>query len=145
MSSGLRLGCEDGSLFNHLRSARGADKVETGVHTEVLLVGTERLLLLAHVALVLVVDKVDNGGPRVAVVDIVAKAGCVNNSELNVEATLLEVGLEDLDLGRLVELLGKAGVLVRRNAKVEQWKSGKGEVGGPRGPCGSTISGNGAR
>lgn len=78
------------------------------MHAQVLLLAADRLLLLAHVALVLVVDKVHNRGPRVAVVDIVAEAGRVNDRQLDVEAALLEVGLEDLNLGRLVELLGEA-------------------------------------
>lgn len=91
------------------RRARGADEVETGVHTEVLLLATEGLLLLTHVGLVLVIDELHDRDPAVAVVDIVAEAGGVDDGELDVESTLLKVGLEDLDLGRLVELLGKAG------------------------------------
>ncbi len=53
----------------------------------------------------LVVDKVHNRRPRVAVVDIVAKAGRVNDSELDLELLLLKLGLDDLNLGKLVELL----------------------------------------
>jgi len=46
----------------------------------------------------LVVNKVDNRGPRVAVVDIVAEAWRVNNGELDLEGLLLELGLDDVDL-----------------------------------------------
>lgn len=78
------------------------------MNTQVLLLLAQGLLLLAHVRLVLVVDKVHNRGPAVAVVDIVAKARSVNDGQLDVEATLLQVSLENVDLGGLVELLGKA-------------------------------------
>ena len=74
------------------------NEVEAGMHTQVGLVATLRLLLLAHISLVLVVNKVDNRGPRVAVVDIVAEAWRVNNGELDLEGLLLELGLDDVDL-----------------------------------------------
>jgi hypothetical protein len=61
--------------------ASGADKVQAGVDTEVDLVGTARLLLLEHVRLVLVVEELDDGLPRVAVVDVVAEARGVNDGE----------------------------------------------------------------
>jgi len=59
--------------------AGGADKVEAGMHAEVRLVGSQRLLFLSHVRLMLVIDEVNDGGPRVAVVDIVAEAGSIND------------------------------------------------------------------
>jgi hypothetical protein len=82
-----------------------ADKVQARVDAKVSLLPTVGLLLLAHVRLVLVIDKVDDRGPRVAVVDIVAKAGGVDDGELDFELLLLELGLDDFDLGQLVELL----------------------------------------
>lgn len=63
------------------RVARGADKVKTGVDTEVDLVGTAWLLLLKHVRLVLVVEELDDGLPRVTVVDIVAESGRVDDGK----------------------------------------------------------------
>ena len=87
------------------RVARRADKVQARVHAEVDLLLALRLLLLAHVRLVLVVDEVDDGRPRVAVVDVVAEAGRVDHGQLRLELLLLELGLDDLDLGQLVELL----------------------------------------
>ena len=59
----------------------GADEVQTRVHAEVDLVRALGLLLLAHVRLVLVVNEVDDGRPRVAVVDVVAEARGVNDGE----------------------------------------------------------------
>jgi hypothetical protein len=61
--------------------AGGADEVQAGVHAEVDLVLAARLLLLEHVRLVLVVEELDDGHPRVAVVDVVAKARSVDDSE----------------------------------------------------------------
>ncbi len=83
----------------------GSDKVQTGMHPQIRLFMTLGLLLLSHIRLMLVVDKVHNRRPRVAVVDIVAKAGRVNDSELDLELLLLKLGLDDLNLGKLVELL----------------------------------------
>lgn len=54
--------------------ASGSDEVQAGVDAEVDLVGTARLLLLQHVRLVLVVKELNDGLPRVAVVDVVAEA-----------------------------------------------------------------------
>lgn len=65
--------------------ASGSDKVQAGVDTEIDLVGTARLLLLEHVRLMLVVQEFDDGHPRVAVVDIVAEARGINNSQTNWE------------------------------------------------------------
>jgi hypothetical protein len=61
--------------------ARGADEVQTGVDTEVNLVCAARLLLLQHVRLVLVVEELDDGLPRVAVVDVIAEARGVDYGE----------------------------------------------------------------
>jgi hypothetical protein len=87
------------------RVAGGTDKVEAGVHAEVDLVLAARLLLLEHVGLMLVVEELDDGHPRVAVVDIVAEAGGVDDSKANLEELLLQLSLGDLDFDRLVDLL----------------------------------------
>lgn len=63
------------------RVAGGADEVQAGVHTEIDLVLAAGLLLLKHVGLMLVVEELDDGHPRVAVVDIVAKAGRVDDGQ----------------------------------------------------------------
>jgi hypothetical protein len=49
--------------------------------TEVNLVSAAWLLFLQHVRLVLVVEELNDGLPRVAVVDVVAEAGRVDDRE----------------------------------------------------------------
>jgi hypothetical protein len=49
--------------------------------TEVDLVLAAGLLLLKHVRLVLVVEELDNGHPRIAVVNVVAESGCVDDGQ----------------------------------------------------------------
>ena len=83
-----------------------ADEVQARVDAQVGLLVPLRLLLLAHVRFVLVVNEVDNGVPAVPVVHIVAKARRVDDGELDLEGLLLELGLDDLDLSELVEQLG---------------------------------------
>jgi len=61
--------------------AGGADEVQARVHTEIDLVLATGLLFLKHVRLVLVVEELDNGHPRVPVVHVVAEAGCVDNGQ----------------------------------------------------------------
>ena len=72
---------------------------------EVGLLPTLGLLFLSHVGLVLVIDEIDDWGPRVTVVDIVSESGGVNDGELDFELLLLKLRLDDLDLGKFVELL----------------------------------------
>jgi hypothetical protein len=66
--------------------ARGADEVQTSMDTEVDLVSAAWLLLLQHVRLVLVVEELDDGLPRVAVVDIVAESRRVNDGQSDWES-----------------------------------------------------------
>lgn len=67
----------------------GPDEVQTGVNSQVALLCPLRLLFLAHVSLVLVVNEVDDRRPRVAVVDVVAEARRVDHGELDLELLLL--------------------------------------------------------
>jgi len=53
----------------------------------------------------LVVNEVDDGQPRITVVDVVTESRCVNHGELNLELLLLKLGLDDIDFSELVELL----------------------------------------
>ena len=53
----------------------------------------------------LVVHKVDDRDPRIAVVDVVPKARRVDNSQLDFELLLFELGFDDLDFDGFVELL----------------------------------------
>lgn len=85
--------------------ARRADEVQARMHAQIALLHALRLLLLTHVRLMLVIDKVDDRDPRIAVVHVVAKTGCIDDRELDFELFLLELGFDDLDLDGLVELL----------------------------------------
>ena len=61
----------------------GSDEVEAGVDTHIDLVRTTGLLLLEHVRFMLVVEELDNGLPRIAVVDIVSEARGINDGQAN--------------------------------------------------------------
>ena len=84
---------------------RGPDEVQAAVNPEVGLFPTLGLLFLSHIGLVLVVDEINNWGPRITVVDIIPKAGSVDDGELDFELLLFELCLDYLDLSQLVELL----------------------------------------
>lgn len=90
----------------------GSDEVETGVNTEVNLITAAWLLLLKHVGLVLVVEELDDGLPRIAVVDVIAETRSVDDGEADLEELLLELGLCDFNLDRLVNLLLVAASVV---------------------------------
>lgn len=61
----------------------GSDEVQASVNAHIDLVSTAGLLLLEHVGLVLVIQELDDGLPGVAVVDIVAEAGGINDGQTN--------------------------------------------------------------
>jgi hypothetical protein len=109
--------------------AGGADEVQAGVNTEIDLIRAARLLLLQHVRLVLVVEELNDGLPRVAVVDVVTETRSVDNSKADwavlvegdgqsngalptLEELLLELGLGDLNLDSLVHLLVVSSLVV---------------------------------
>ncbi len=73
----------------YIRVACGTDEVQAGVHTQIRFLAPLWLLLLSHICLMLVVDEFDNGGPRVAVVDIVAKSRRVDDGKLDLGWFLL--------------------------------------------------------
>jgi hypothetical protein len=89
-----------------------ANEIQARVHAQVGLLVTLRLLLLAHIRLVLVVNEVDDRRPRVAVVDIVSKTRRVDNSELDFELLLFELCLDDVHFRKLVELLMMTAIVV---------------------------------
>jgi hypothetical protein len=84
--------------------ACGTNEVKTSVHAKVSLFASLRLLLLNHVRLMLVINKVDNGSPGITVVDIVAETWRVDNSKFHLELFLLQLGFNDLDLGQVIKL-----------------------------------------
>lgn len=71
-----------------------------------------RLLFLTHVCFMLVVNELNDGHPGVPVVDVVTKAGGVNDSELDLELLLFELSLNDLYLSQLIKLLVVPSVVV---------------------------------
>ena len=66
------------------------DKVQAAVDAHVAQLLTLGLLILTHVRLVLVVNKVDDGHPAVTVVGIVSESGRVNHRQLDSKLLLLE-------------------------------------------------------
>ena len=109
--------------------AGGADEGQASVYAKVDLLLALGLLLLEHVRLVLVIEELDDGLPRVAVVDVVAEARGVDNSKADwgvlvegdgqsdgalptLEELLLELGLGDLNLDSLVHLLVVSSLVV---------------------------------
>jgi hypothetical protein len=82
----------------HSRVSGWPDEEQACVDPEVNLALSLGLLLLPHVELMLVVDKVDDGRPRVAVVDIVTESRCVDHGEFNLKRLLFELCLDDLHL-----------------------------------------------
>ena len=67
-----------------------ADEVEAGVDAEVDLVLPAGLLLLQHVRLVLVIEELDYGHPRIPVVDVVAEAGGIDDGKTDCRRGLAE-------------------------------------------------------
>jgi hypothetical protein len=94
------------------------DKVQASVDPKITLLTALGLLFLDHVRLMLVVNEVDDGRPGVAVIDIVSKAGSVNDSELDLKLLLLKLSLDDFDFGKLVELLVVASAVVFRKRQL---------------------------
>ena len=68
-----------------------SDEVQAGVDAEVDFVGTAGLLFLQHVRLVLVVEELNDGLPRVAVVHVVAEAGGIDDREADWQVSVLEL------------------------------------------------------
>ena len=58
-----------------------ADEVQAGMDSKVNLVLSARLLLLQHVGLMLIIQKLDDRHPRIAVVDVVAEARGIDNGQ----------------------------------------------------------------
>lgn len=71
-----------------------------------------RLLLLSHVNLMLVINEVDNGCPRVPVIDVISEPGGIDDGELDFERFLLELGFYYLDFSEFVELFDMTAAVV---------------------------------
>ena len=83
----------------------GPDEVEAGVNAQVDFLLALGLLLLPHISLMLVVNEVDDRCPRIPVIDVVTESGSVDDGKLDLELLLLELSLDNFNLGELVELL----------------------------------------
>ncbi len=95
------------------------DEAQASVDTKITLLAALRLLLLNHVRLMPVINEVDDGRPRVAVVDIVTETGRVDDGELDLELFLLEPSLNNLDFGELVsKLLIVASAVISRKREL---------------------------
>ena len=72
------------------------------------------LLFLTHIGFMLVVNEFDDREPRVTVVDVVTESRGVNDGELDLELTFLELSLDNFNLCKLVQLLVMTLVVVFR-------------------------------
>ena len=70
------------------------------------------LLFLTHVSFMLVINELNDGKPRVAVIDIVSKSGGVNDGEFDLELTFLKLSLNNFDLSQFIQLLVVASAVV---------------------------------
>jgi hypothetical protein len=77
---------------------RRSYKEQAGVDAEITLLRALGLLLLTHVDLMLVINEINDGGPRVAVVHVVAKTWRIDYSQFNFERLLLKFCLYDINL-----------------------------------------------
>lgn len=92
--------------------ASWADEVETGVDSQINLLCSPWLLLLEHVALMLVIQELNDWLPAVSVVHVVSKARGINDGQADLEELLFQLGLGDLDLDGLVDLLRVTSAVV---------------------------------
>lgn len=91
------------------------DKVQARMDPHIELAHSVRLLLLPHVRLVLVINKVDDRCPAVLVVDIVSKARGIDDCQFHLELLLLQLSFDDINLCVLfLELLDVSAVVVSR-------------------------------
>lgn len=92
--------------------ASWADEVETGVDSEINLLRSPWLLLLEHVALMLIIQELDDWLPAVPVVHVVAETRSINDGQADLEELLFQLGLGDLNLNGLVDLLRVTSAVV---------------------------------
>ena len=100
------------------RVARRRNKVQARMHTHVGPLLAQRLLFLAHVSLVLVVEEVDKRHPAVAVVHVVRESRRVDHGQVHAELLLLELGLNHVDLHGARQLLRVALRLILRGSEL---------------------------
>lgn len=71
---------------------------QTCVHSKINFALPLGLLFLPHIQLMLIINKVNNRGPRISVVDIVPETRRVDHRELDFERLFFELSLDDLNL-----------------------------------------------
>ena len=103
MSRGLRLHTRHQWIGGEMcyacvRVSSGPDEKQAGMYAEITFLRALWLLLLPHVNLVLIIDEVNDGGPRVTVVDVVAESRGVNHGKLDFERFLLQFSFDDVHL-----------------------------------------------
>ena len=94
------------------RVACGTNEVQARMYSQVDLLRPAWLLLLQHIALVLVIQELNDWLPAVPVVHVVAKAWGIDDGQSDLEELLFQLCLGDLDLNRLVNLLGVTAAMV---------------------------------
>ena len=106
----------------YARVTCGANKVQASMDTQIRLFMPLGLLFLTHVRFVLVVNELDNGKPRVAVVNVVSEPRGVDDSELDLELAFFELSLDDFHFRELVQLLEMTLVVVFRRRQLSREK-----------------------
>ena len=92
--------------------ASRADEVQASMHSQVDLLRSARLLLLQHVALMLIIQELNDRLPAVPVVHVVTETWGIDDRESDFEELLFQLRFGDLDLDGLVDLLGVAATVV---------------------------------
>jgi hypothetical protein len=85
--------------------ASGSDEVQAGVDTQVDLIGAAWLLFLQHVRLMLIVQELDDGLPRVTVVHVVSEAWGVDNGEADYQVSIYATSAKLFDSTGLIAYL----------------------------------------
>lgn len=75
----------------------GLDEVDTCVHTVVNNVHTVDSVLSLEVRIEALLNVLDNGAPRVIVVDEVSESGGIDNGQTEANAVLLDISADRLD------------------------------------------------
>ena len=92
--------------------AGGTDEVQAGVHSQIDLLRPAWLLLLQHIALMLVIQELNDRLPAVPVVHVVTKTWCIDDGQSDLEELLLQLCFGDFDFDSLVDLLGVAAAMI---------------------------------
>lgn len=98
--------------------ASGGNEVQACMHALVMQLFPLWLLLLSHIRLVLIVNKVHEWCPTVAVVYIVTKPWRVDNRQVHAELLFLKLSTDHVNFHSLVELCRMTLCVVRTRSKL---------------------------